>query len=518
MEKPDNCILVIFGASGDLTKRKLIPSLLDLYCQKLLPDRFAVLGVSRSDFSDRAFREQMIESLREFGGEHAGNEELLLSFSEILYYQPIDTESRAEYEKMSSRLSSLNTSHGTDGNYIYYLATPPDMYGVIPEHLGAHGLHEQVGIDSTRGRGKGWKRLIVEKPFGFDLESAMALNRKILSIFEEDQVYRIDHYLGKETLQNLLAFRFSNGFFEPLWNHNYIDYVEITAAESLGVGSRGRYYDTSGALRDMLQNHLFHVAGVTAMEPPSIFSADTVRNETVKVFQSFRPMSQGDVGKHVIRGQYTAAKVHGEEVPGYREEPGIPPDSRTETYIAMKLFIDNWRWSGVPFFIRTGKRMPTRVTEVVIHLKRTPHHLFSGQDSCGAGCNKLIIRIQPDEGISLKFGLKMPGAGFQIRDVSMDFHYSELTDTCIPSAYERLLLDCMLGDATLYARADAVEACWKFVTPVIDAWSIEGSQKLYGYPAGTWGPKEAATLFDRPGLDWRYPCRNLAENGNFCEL
>ena len=510
MKLPDNCTLVIFGASGDLTQRKLVPALFDLYQQNVLPKQFAVLGVSRTTFSDEAFQKRMIEGVKLYSKRKPVEMKLLRVFSKRLYYQSINTNDGAEYEKVKARLSEIDRELKTGENYIFYVSTPPSMYGIIPQHLGAQGLQHQ-------GNGDGWKRIIIEKPFGYNLDSARALNAKIQQIFQGCQIYRIDHYLGKETVQNMLAFRFSNGIFEPLWNQNFIHHVEVTAAESIGVENRGGYYDECGALRDMVQNHLLQVLGTIAMEPPASFDADGVRNETVKVFQSLRPINPEDVGKYVVRGQYTESIIHGEKVLAYRSEKNVALDSRAETYVALKLYIDNWRWGGVPFYIRTGKRLPTRVTEVVIYFKQTPHHLFT-QNNLGRNCNQLIIRIQPDEGILLKFGMKMPGAGFQIEDVNMDFHYSDLTDAYLPSAYERLLLDCMLGDATLYTRADAVEACWRFVDPILKAWKENPNINIYGYPAGAWGPKEARYLFDNPEEDWRYQCKDLVSDGVYCRL
>jgi glucose-6-phosphate 1-dehydrogenase len=359
--------------------------------------------------------------------------------------------------------------------------------------------------------------LIIEKPFGYDLDSATKLNRDLLSEFNENQIYRIDHYLGKETVQNVLVTRFSNGVFEPLWNRNYVDHIEVTSSENIGVENRGGYYDESGALRDMVQNHLLQITGLIGMEPPSSFDSNAIRNEILKVFQSLHMLKPEEVPKNVIRGQYGSSTVRGEKILGYREERGVPADSRTETYVAMKFFIDNWRWGGVPFYIRTGKRLPTKVTEVVIHFKQTPHHLFSRKDSAEA-CNQLVIRIQPDEGILLKIGMKVPGGGFNIQSVNMDFHYSDLQNTYLPTAYERLLHDCMIGDSTLYARGDAVEAAWKFIQPIQKAWEENKDIPLYGYPAGTWGPENADDLIDKPNIKWRYPCKNLINDGLYCEL
>jgi glucose-6-phosphate 1-dehydrogenase len=507
---PDNNILVIFGASGDLTKRKLIPALYDLYLNKMLPERFAVLGVSRTNFSDDAFRDEMQTALKQFI-DHNPDQKRLNSFLSCLFYQQVASNDANDYAILKKRLSTLEKDLNTQGNTIYYLSTPPNLYGKIPESLGSNGL-------SGTTNNQGWKRLIVEKPFGFDLNSAQDLNQRIQRHFREDQIYRIDHYLGKETVQNIIAFRFSNGIFEPLWNRNYIDHVQITAAEQIGVETRGGYYDDSGALRDMLQNHLLQILATITMEPPARFNDLAVRDETVKVFQSLRSFRPEEVSRHVVRGQYISSQIDGESIKSYREEKKVPAHSRTETFVAVKAFIDNWRWGDVPFYIRTGKRLPTRVTEIVIQFKKTPHRLFTADEICEVSQNQLILRIQPDEGIVLRFGMKMPGAGFQIKNVNMDFHYQDLGDIRIASAYERLLLDCMLGDATLYARADAVEACWTFVDPILNTWQKDNSAKLYGYPAGTWGPKEASNLFSTDDKDWHYPCKNLTSDGGFCEL
>jgi len=511
MEKPQNCILVIFGASGDLTRRKLIPALYDLYRQDLLPDKFAILGVSRTNFQDHSFREQMVKDVKSFCEKKPVKREKLDRFIKLMYYQSIDTQSVDDYSLVRSKLAEISREEGIAENYIFYLATPPSLYQIVVDGLQGQNLHRQ-------GKNHSWKRIIVEKPFGYDLSSALGLNRHLQRVFHEEYIYRIDHYLGKETVQNTLAFRFANGIFEPLWNRNYIHHVEVTAVEHLGVENRGGYYDRAGALRDMIQNHLLQIVGLIAMESPPTYSADAVRNETLKVFQSLCPIKIEDVPRRVIRGQYMTSTIRGDKVLGYREEKNVNPESRTETFVAMRFCIDNWRWGGVPFYIRTGKRMPTRVTEIVIHFKKTPHRLFKSQYASYSTGNQLVIRIQPDEGILLKFGMKLPGAGFEIKEVGMDFHYSDLSDIYLPEAYERLLLDCMLGDPTLYARADAVEACWRFVMPILETWEANPEIKIYGYPAGTWGPIEARDLFDDPSEDWRYPCKNLANDGLYCEL
>jgi glucose-6-phosphate 1-dehydrogenase len=506
----NNCVITIFGASGDLTKRKLLPALYDLYIQNLLPNKFAILGVSRTSISDGDFRARMKESIIGFSENQPVLQEKLDDFLQNIRYMAIDTSVAGEYADLKLKLEELNRQIEGGGNVIYYLSTPPAMYGVIAQNLGAYNLQKQ-------GNGNGWKRLIVEKPFGLDLNSAQKLNDDLQKIFSENQIYRIDHYLGKETVQNVLVFRFTNGIFEPLWNRNYIDHVEITAAEFIGVEGRGGYYESSGALRDMIQNHLMQVVGLVAMEPPSSFDSTAVRNETVKVFHALRPIKRGEVDLYAVRGQYTESTIRGEKIKSYRDENGVNPHSRTETFAALKFYIDNWRWGGVPFYVRAGKRLPTRVTEVVIHFKETPHRLFQQKDA-SQSCNQLIIRIQPDEGILLKFGMKLPGAGFNIQNVNMDFHYSDLSDIYLPSAYERLLLDCILGDATLYARNDAVEACWKFVDPILKEWEENPDIKIFGYPAGTWGPVEASSLFEGNKSEWRYPCKNLSNDGLYCEL
>jgi glucose-6-phosphate 1-dehydrogenase len=511
MNKAENHIIVIFGASGDLTYRKLVPALFDLFAQNLLPDSSAIIGVSRTNLSDEAFREKMKKGILAFANFREEYKDSIDEFLTRIFYQPLNTFESEEYSKLKERLERIDNEIGTNGNYLYYLSTPPSLYKTIPENLAQHKLNKQ-------GKSIGWKRIIIEKPFGYDLLSGKTLNKDLLKFFKEDQLYRIDHYLGKETVQNLLVTRFANGIFEPLWNRNFIHHVEITTSESIGVEGRGGYYDGSGALRDMVQNHLLQVAALVAMEPPTTIEATSIRNETLKVFQSLRPLTTHDLQHHVIRGQYTAAKVRGKQMAGYREEKGVDPNSRTETYVAMKYFIDNWRWGGVPFYIRTGKYLPTRVSEVVIHFKPTPHALFvDNKDFCNTG-NQLVIRIQPDEGILFKFGVKVPGSGFEVKNVNMDFHYSDLRQTYVPSAYERLLLDAMLGDATLYARGDAVEKAWEFVQPVLDYWENDQAAGLYGYPAGSWGPDVADQLIEEPEITWRYPCKNLAEDGVYCEL
>ena len=497
MEQAAPCTMVIFGASGDLTARKLIPGLYELHGRGLLPERFAVLGAGRTAMSDEQFRGNMAAALGD--GSAARPRSETDRFLAALHYQQLDTAAAAEYGKLAERLDSITAAAGTGGNVLYYLATPPSLFEPIAGGLAGAGMAAE--------RGGAWRRLIVEKPFGYDLESARALNERLHAWFTERQLYRIDHYLGKETVQNVLVLRFANEVWEPLWNRATIDRVEITAAEQVGVEGRGGYYDESGALRDMVQNHLLQVVGMIAMEPPAHFLPSAVRNETVKVFDSLRPIAPSQVAAQVVRGQYTGSLITGGAMAGYREEPGVPPDSRTETYVALRFYIDNRRWAGVPFLVRTGKRLPARVTEVVIHFKQVPHHLFgtppaeliAGEayptspprdtvSAAAAAASKLIIRIQPDEAIQLRCNVKLPGAGFDVRQVGLDFRYADLADTYLPEAYERLLLDGIMGDATLYARADAIESCWQFVQPILTAWREQPGFPLHGYPAGSWGP------------------------------
>lgn len=506
MRKPENQIIVIFGASGDLTKRKLVPSLYDLFMQNLLPDKFAIIGASRSDLGDAKFRNEMKEGILKFA--LSDNKERIDDFLKSVYYQSVDAKSSDSFLALKDRLLKMIDELKVAENIIFYLSTPPSLYAVIPENLAKVELNNEQ---------KGWKRIIIEKPFGYNLETAKELNSSLKLNWKENQIYRIDHYLGKETVQNVLVTRFSNGIFEPLWNRNYIHHIEITSAESIGVEKRGGYYDGSGALRDMIQNHLLQLVGLIAMEPPSSMDSESIRNETEKVFQSIRKISEKDVPKYVIRGQYLNSTVKGEKMLGYREEDDVNPDSKTETYAALKFYIDNWRWGGIPFYIRTGKRLPTRVTEAVIHFKSTPHFLFQ-KEAINGGSNQLIIRIQPDEGILLKIGMKVPGGGFNVQTVNMDFHYSDLAHQRVPSAYERLLLDSMLGDSTLFARGDAVMSAWEFLDPVIKAWENDKSIPVYGYPCGTWGPEVADELIEEDGITWRYPCKNLASDGIYCEL
>ena len=511
MEKPDNSICVIFGGTGDLTRRKLMPALFRVFKQDLLSPDFALVGISLEDYSQSSYKELIKNSIIKYSNSEAIDKNLLKKFIDKIYYFKLNAKNSETYPEMKQFLGKIDENIQGHKNYLYYLAVKPGLHAPIITNLGRSGLSKEENND-------GWKRIIIEKPFGSDLSSARSLNQLLQKHFNENQIYRIDHYLGKETVQNILAFRFANGIFEPLWNRNYIDHVEITGSEKNGVGIRGGYYDQAGALRDMVQNHLLQILATIAMEPPNSFESRQVRNEKVKIFQALCPIDVDNIEKSVIRGQYIASQINGKKVLSYRNEDKVNSQSRTETYVALKAFVDNWRWSGVPFYIRTGKRLPARVNEVVINFKKTPHYLFKRIHPKDVGANKLILRIQPDEGIVIKFGMKQPGEGFNIKTVSMDFHYSDLGSESLPEAYERLLLDAFIGDPTLFARADAVEACWEFITPIINKWKQDPEVGLYGYPAGTWGPQEADNLFENEEQEWRQSCENITDNGNFCEL
>jgi glucose-6-phosphate 1-dehydrogenase len=491
---PEPCIVVIFGASGDLTKRKLVPALYNLSRENLLPASFSVVGTARTEISHDAFRSGMKESVQEFsesGGDAAGWD----SFASGMFYIATDPSKPETYDQMKALLEQIDKDRGTSGNRLFYLSTPPNLYPEIIRMLGEKGMsHPEKG---------NWIRIIIEKPFGRDLESAKSLNAEVLKVFHEDQVYRIDHYLGKETVQNIMVLRFANRIFEPLWNNRYIDHVQITAAESIGVENRGGYYEQAGAMRDMIQNHMLQTLTLIAMEPPVAMEANAVRDEKTKVIRAIRDINLEDVPWYVVRGQYAAGSVGGKKVPGYRQENGVNPNSKTETFAAFKFLIDNWRWADVPFYVRSGKRMPKRVTEVAIQFRRVPHLLFK-KDTGPMEQNQLIVRIQPDEGVSLKFGSKLPGQAIQIRPVSMDFQYGTSFGKRSPEAYERLLLDALLGDSTLYARGDQVELSWELVMPILESWQTS-SDEIPKYEAGTWGPQEAEDLIERDGRKWRKP-------------
>lgn len=485
--------MVIFGASGDLTKRKLLPALFNLACDNLLPQDFAVVGFARRAKSHADFRKEMVQAITQFSRRRQFDANLLQNFSERIFYHSSTFEDEAGYSGLQRLLEELETSHQTAGNRLFYLATPPEYYPVIVQRLGQAGMVRNA---------RGWTRVIIEKPFGRDLDTARELNRQVLSVFEESQVFRIDHYLGKETVQNILVFRLANGIFEPIWNRHYVDHVQITVAEELGVEGRGGYYETAGVMRDMIQNHMLQLLALVAMEPPIAFAAQEVRNEKVKVLQAIRPILPEEVDRFVVRAQYSAGSFGGQQVPGYLQEPGVAPESRTETYVALKLYLDNWRWAGVPFFLRSGKRLPKRATEIAIHFKSAPHLLF-GEHTAGLEANVLALRIQPDEGITLRFAAKLPGAAIQVRTVNMDFRYGTSFGKPSPEAYERLIWDCMLGDSTLFTRRDEVEASWQFVTPILTGWQQRNDLPLPQYSAGTWGPPEADAFIAPEGRRWR---------------
>lgn len=508
MKKTQNQMLIIFGASGDLTARKLVPAIYNLYKGKHLPENFVVLGASRSAMTDEEFRLKIIQE-SEFLKDKISKEEVdyIVAFAEKMFYEDLGDDYDSKYDGLAKRIHQLNIEKGCDDNYIFYLSTPPSLYEVIAKNLSEVNLTQEV---------LGWRRIIVEKPFGYSLATAKELNEGLHKYFNEPQVYRIDHYLGKETVQNLLVTRFSNSIFEPTWNRRYIHHVEITNAETVGVEKRGGYYDKSGALRDMFQSHLLQVVSLIVMEPPLNSSAEEIRNEKVKALKSLRIMSSDEeLANHTMKGQYVASTINGEKVKGYREEEGVDPNSKTETFAAVKFFVDNWRWKDVPFYVRTAKYMPTKVTEVVIHFKSPAHEVFKSQDGYKKD-NKIIIRIQPDEGILIKFGVKVPGLGFHVEQANMDFYYSDLDSAEIMDAYERLLLDAMQGDATLYARADEVEAAWKFVDPILKYWQNE-DVPTYGYAAGTWGPRNSDEMFDGH-FGWRNPGKRLTDETGFCIL
>ncbi len=485
------CVMVICGAAGDLTTRKLVPALYNLAKAQLLSSDFAVVGLSRDDMNTEQFREQAMRCLQ---AEDHGTEAWQW-FTERLYYERGDFADPSTYSRLANQLSQVDKEHNTEGNYLFYLATAPVFFGQIVQHLGRVGLSDQ-------GNGR-WRRVVIEKPFGHDLDSAKALNRDIKGVLAENQIYRIDHYLGKETVQNILVFRFSNGIFEPIWNRRYIDHVQITNAETVGVEQRGGYFDNAGTLRDMVPNHMMQLISLTAMEPPVSFHADAVRDEQAKILTAIQPLSAEDVLHRTVRGQYGEGAIAMERVHAYRGEPSVSPESRTETFVAMKLNIDNWRWAGVPFYLRTGKRLPGRHTEITIQFRRAPFILFRQTAVDHLQTNQLVIQIQPEEGISLSFGAKVPGPVLRLGSVDMSFEYSKYFGTEPYTGYEVLLYDCMMGDATLFQRADMVEAGWRVVDPVLDVWKALPPRNFPNYAAGTWGPKDADELTERDGRRWR---------------
>jgi len=498
---PEPATMVIFGASGDLARRKLLPALYSLTRDRLLPSRFAVLGFGRHAQDDDAFREEMRRGCEEFARRRPVDAAVWSAFARNLFYQQGAYDDPAAFARLKARLDEIDRTLGLPGNRVFYLSTPPSTFAPIIRSLG------QAQLAPRPAPGRPFARVIIEKPFGVDLETARALNRQVHEILDERQIYRIDHYLGKETVQNLLVFRFANGIFEPIWNNHFIDHVQITGSETVGVEGRGGYFEQAGILRDMVQNHLLQVLSLAAMEPPIAFEADGVRDEKLKVLKALRQIPAADFDRQVIRGQYAAGSIAGRAVPGYRAEAGVDPRSTTETFVALKIFIDSWRWAGVPFYLRSGKRLPKRVTEIAIVFKEAPHLLF-GKRADSIRPNVLSIRIQPDEGIALNFGSKLPGPAMEVAPVSMEFRYGSSFGVEPPEAYERLLLDCLLGDGTLFTRADEVEASWTWVSRIHRRWAEQtasGDMRLPEYAAGTWGPDEAERMMAADGRSWRLP-------------
>jgi glucose-6-phosphate 1-dehydrogenase len=489
---PDPGVMVIFGASGDLTARKLMPALYNLTLNRYLPSGFTVVGVANTPWSDQEFRAHMEEAVRKNSRTQPVDSSVWHAFAQGLCYVPMGFDDKDGYKRLASVLERVDQERGTNGNRVFYFATLPNFFPVIVEALGSSGIAHE---------GDGWRRVVVEKPFGHDLKSAQELNRAIHSVFKESQIYRIDHYLGKETVQNVMVFRFANGIFEPIWNRRYVDHVQITVAEDIGIERRGKYYETAGALRDIFQNHLLQLLSIAAMEAPPNFDADTVRDEKVKVLKAIHPI---DVENDVVRAQYGSGWVGGQEVKGYRDEENVSPRSTTETYVAVRLKIDNWRWADTPFYLRTGKRLPSRASEIAIQFKSAPHLPFAKTAVQGMTPNVLVMRIQPHEGASLKIAAKIPGPVMRLRTVNMDFFYGSAFMVESPDAYERLILDCMLGDPTLFAREDEVERAWTLVDHIESGWANQPKQ-IPSYPAGAWGPEAADALIERDGRRWRRP-------------
>jgi glucose-6-phosphate 1-dehydrogenase len=490
---PGPSIVVIFGASGDLTRRKLLPALYQLSRGHRLPPRFTILGVAKTPMNDEAFRQVFRDSLREFADVDPSGDDVAGSLAERMRYLSGSLDDPELYRRLQSVLREIDPGSGV----LFYLAVPPGLAPAVAQHLGRVGLAHE-------GNTAAWRRLIVEKPFGSDVASARELNRLLHEHFDESQIFRIDHYLGKETVQNLLVFRFANGMFEPVWNRRYIDHVQITAAETVGVEQRGGYYEQAGALRDMMQNHLMQLLTLVAMEPPVAFSAESVRDRKMDALLSILPIGGGKDGRTgIVRAQYAAGWVEGREVCAYREEPKVRPDSTTETFVAMRLALDSWRWAGVPFYLRTGKRLPKRVTEIAIQFARPPLHIFRRVSSSPVAPNLLIVNIQPDEGISLRFEAKLPGMRMQLAPVMMNFRYGQVFGGEVPEAYETLLLDALIGDPTLFARHDFVEASWSLISPIHEAWLAEAAADIPTYEAGEWGPPDADALMAAEGHRWR---------------
>lgn len=491
----DPCTVILFGASGDLAKRKVIPAMYDLAQNNSLGERYAIIGFARTSMTDESFRTTIGEAAKTISEVGPIDPAKWNDFSSNLYYSAGEYGNPGSYAQLAKRLAEIDAEKKLGGNRLFYLSTPPEVYPDIVAQLGRAGLARPTNPNS-------WVRIIIEKPFGRDLASAKELNKIVLNVFEEKQVYRIDHYLGKDTVQNLLVLRFGNGIFEPLWNRNYVDHVQITAGETLGVERRGGFYETAGALRDMIQSHVLQLTSLMAVEPPASFDATAVRNEKLKILQSIRPYNLEMVAQSVVRGQYAPGNSNGKKLAGYRDELGVSPNSRTETFVAMRVLIDNWRWAGVPFYLRTGKRLAKRTTEIMIQFRCAPHLVFRDRD---IEPNRLVLNIQPDEGISVSFGAKRPGTEMSIGNVTMNFSYREAFGGTSRSAYATLVNDCLRGDATLFDRGDSVEAAWSIVDPILDVWSAARTGTVPTYGAGTWGPKESDQLLERDGRQWYNP-------------
>jgi glucose-6-phosphate 1-dehydrogenase len=488
------CAMAIFGAGGDLTKRKLMPALYNLAKGRLLPDHFAIVGVSLEKYTVEEIRERLGKEVKEYDPENF-DQKAWDWFTQRIYYLSGDFKDPQLYQTLKNTLAQTDKDHGTQGNYLFYTATSPVFFAEVAKQLGAAGL--------TNEEGKCWRRIVIEKPFGRDLQSAIDLNHALAEVVHEHQIYRIDHYLGKETVQNILAFRFANGIFEPVWNRRYVDHVQVTVAEQLGVEMRGGYYETAGALRDMVPNHIFQLITLCAMEPPISFDADTVHDEQTKILRAMQPLSPERVLDHAVRGQYDEGVIDGQTVPAYRAEPQVSPTSNTSTFVALSLQIDNWRWAGVPFYLRTGKRMAKRTSQIVVRFRRPPLVLFRKTHVDRISPNELVINIQPDEGISLSFEAKVPGPVVKLGAVDMDFQYADYFGSTPSTGYETLLYDCMIGDPTLFQRADMVEASWTVVQPILDVWSALPARDFPNYAAGSMGPGAAFDLLRRDGREWR---------------
>ena len=497
-QRAGSCVMVIFGGAGDLARRKIIPALYNAMRQGLTPPGLTLIGAGMPEMTHEGYRTFMGEGIRSFSPKEHVDVASLDEFLAGLFYVTGDLGSDDLYHDLDRVIRNEGKQRTGSDNRLYYFSVPPTAIGLIIEKLDGRNMARVTGADH-------WRRVIIEKPFGRDLDSARKLNRIIAQVFEEWQVYRIDHYLGKETVQNILAFRFANGIFEPLWNRNYIDHVQITSGETVGVERRAGYYEQAGALRDMVQNHLLQVLALIAIEPPATFDANAVRDEMVKVLRAVRPLDPRDIDGFIVRGQYGAGTAQGQALPGYRQEPGVAPASPTETFVAAKFLVDNWRWADVPFYIRTGKRLPARVTEVAVSFRRTPHLMFRRSHREHGNPNMLVLQVQPDEGISLRFEAKYPGPDMRLRSVNMDFAYKQAFQVDMADAYERLILDCMRGDATLFMRKDAVELAWWLITPILENWATTKPLDFPNYPAGTWGPAAADELLARDGRRWRNP-------------